>query len=402
MVTTQTTNKKLNTIEINDPNWGPPTNTNMTLIDQILGNPLAIAAVGGTTVLTSTQLQNMCIKFTGALSSDARYNLPTGVSGAFIIINATTGPWKLIIGSAGGGTTVSVPQGVSASVYVSNSGGVGGAVYINTPLSNSSADAQVLYNVNDDIVGSPELKFTIGTGLIVKRISNIADGISPVVSSHKQSVADPVVGIGGSYDMYVETAPGVDSYAMSLSATSTAISSGAESFDFELFLMNLGALVKKFVVTSNGQVSGGSVYGSWIATLAEAQALISPVNDKIMTPLRVTQMIYAHEKLLGPFAITSAGLITSPHGFSEYPQSMQLVLVCTSPEFGWGINDSLYLGPNCSASDADRINSIWADTVNCYVRYSSAAKCFAATYKTTGVATALTNSKWQMYLQATL
>ena len=155
-----TANKSMDVIGIGDPNWGGNVNNNTFLIDQIISNAAAIAALPGTNILTTAQIQNVCLKFTGALTANSRYNLPTGASGVFIIINATTGPWDLIIGSADGGTTVNVVQGSNNTVYISPLSGVGGAIFCNTPLVNTSSNGQIIFNSAGAFSGSSELIFT--------------------------------------------------------------------------------------------------------------------------------------------------------------------------------------------------------------------------------------------------
>lgn len=112
-----TTNKSLAQPANNSSSWDVPLNANFGVIDAALGSttPINVTAVSAVPVtLTSTQYQSLIIKFTGTLSNNVRYDLPSGVGGQWTVYNNTSGSYTVTIGSLGGGTTVAVTQSAKA------------------------------------------------------------------------------------------------------------------------------------------------------------------------------------------------------------------------------------------------------------------------------------------------
>lgn len=112
-----TTNKSLAQPANNSSSWDVPLNANFGVIDAALGsttsiNVTAVSAVPVT--LTSAQYQSLIIKFTGTLSNNVRYDLPSGVGGQWTVYNNTSGSYTVTLGSLGGGTTVAVTQSAKA------------------------------------------------------------------------------------------------------------------------------------------------------------------------------------------------------------------------------------------------------------------------------------------------
>ena len=116
-----TTNKNLNQPSANSTNWNVPLNENFGYIDAALGGNTVKNVTGvGTTpvVLTTAEYQNMILTFSGALSNNVEYRIPSGVGGHWIIRNGTSGDYTVTISSGrGGGTTFVAPQGFARSVY---------------------------------------------------------------------------------------------------------------------------------------------------------------------------------------------------------------------------------------------------------------------------------------------
>lgn len=96
--------------------------------------------------------------------------------------------------------------------------------------------------------------------------------------------------------------------------------------------------------------------------------------------------------------ITSGGLLTLAHGRGVVPSALACRLRCVTAEHGWAVNDEM--AAELSPSGATKINSIWADATNVYVRYSNAASCFNGGNKSTGSAEALTNANWRLIVRA--
>jgi hypothetical protein len=99
--------------------WGPPVNSNFSILDEALGGVTTINVTGVTSnvALSIAQYQPPNIVFTGTLSVSLIYFLPAGVGGLWTISNATTGAFSLSIAcSVGGARFVTLTQGGRAAV----------------------------------------------------------------------------------------------------------------------------------------------------------------------------------------------------------------------------------------------------------------------------------------------
>ena len=99
--------------------WDVPINGNSTLIDSAIGGVTSInvTSASGTIALTSTQYVARILSFTGTLTANVRYNIPSGVGGFWYVENATTGSYTLTFGNAGGGLTIVVTQGQNIFLF---------------------------------------------------------------------------------------------------------------------------------------------------------------------------------------------------------------------------------------------------------------------------------------------
>lgn len=114
-----TTNKGLNQPTIGSAGWGPPLNDNASYIDAALGGVTSISVTGVTATpvpLTISQYRNLIIKFSGVLTDNVTYQIPSGVGGQWIIENTTTGAFTLTVASLGGGTSVALVPNFSTIV----------------------------------------------------------------------------------------------------------------------------------------------------------------------------------------------------------------------------------------------------------------------------------------------
>jgi hypothetical protein len=111
-------------------NWDTPLNNNFDIIDKAFGGTVTktVTGLGGTQTLAEADYQNMNIIFSGVLSSNLIYQVPSGVGGQWMLINATSGAFTLTFRTAAAGTTVVVPQGKNiiansngTNIYYSNS-----------------------------------------------------------------------------------------------------------------------------------------------------------------------------------------------------------------------------------------------------------------------------------------
>lgn len=93
--------------------WAPPINADWDDIDTALGGTTDISVTGvaaGTYALTLTQYRPINIEWTGTLSGNLNYQIPTGVGGIWTLSNATTGSFSLSF-SIAGGNTISLQAG---------------------------------------------------------------------------------------------------------------------------------------------------------------------------------------------------------------------------------------------------------------------------------------------------
>ena len=117
-MSTTTTNLNLNEPSYNQtsPTWDQPLNNNTTILDAAFGNTTSIALTNANVTLTSTQLQVMQVKFTGAISANIIVTVPA-IGGRWSFTNATSGAYTVTIASAGAGTSVVAPQGYSTLMF---------------------------------------------------------------------------------------------------------------------------------------------------------------------------------------------------------------------------------------------------------------------------------------------
>ena len=117
-MSTTTTNLNLNEPSYNQtsPTWDQPLNNNTTILDAAFGNTTSIALTNANVTLTSTQLQVMQVKFTGAISANIIVTVPA-IGGRWTFTNSTTGAYTVTIASVGLGTIVVAPQGYSTLMF---------------------------------------------------------------------------------------------------------------------------------------------------------------------------------------------------------------------------------------------------------------------------------------------
>jgi hypothetical protein len=127
MVTTA--NKGLTEPANGDPNWDVPLNANFMTLDKALGGNTSLVVTGvlTTQTLALADYQNLILTFSGTLSANLIYQVPSGVGGTWLIYNNTSGAFTLTFRTAAAGTSVLIPTGThmlaysdGTNVYVSN------------------------------------------------------------------------------------------------------------------------------------------------------------------------------------------------------------------------------------------------------------------------------------------
>ena len=192
MTSTYSTNKAIEEPANGDyvNTWSTPVNSNFNIIDKAFGGHLIINATGvsGTTALTTTQYQNLYILFSGTLSANVNYQVPSGVGGQWVVYNGTSGAFTLTLSSGGGGSSVTITQGTRTLIV---SDGTNVTLSVNTVTSPGGADTSIQFNQSGVFGGSSNLAWNYGTNtLTVTGAANISGnvGIGTTTPSIKLSV----------------------------------------------------------------------------------------------------------------------------------------------------------------------------------------------------------------------
>ena len=268
-----TTNKDLAQPVVNSTNWDVPINANTGVIDAALGGNTAKNVTGvGTTpvVLTTAEYQKLILTFSGTLTANVTYHIPSGVGGQWIVRNATSGAFTLTIGNVAAGTSVAINQGSQRIVYSD-----GTNIRFSDDVLPAIANENVVYSSGGTLTGSAGLTYN-GTRLAVTATTAATNTATEALILDSQSSGTPAVGIGTTMSFATETADGNTETGMQISAVTTSISSGAEDFDFVLRLMAAGATAAEIArITSTGvmTLAGNNVITGRSATNTAVQPL---------------------------------------------------------------------------------------------------------------------------------
>jgi len=120
-------------------------------------------------VLTQTQYQKLIIKFTGTLTANVTYQLPSGIGGKWVLRNNATGAFTVTFASLGGGTSfVATPGFANAASDGVNTAGNFDAIAagIITMWSGSIGAIPSGWFLCDGTNGTPDLRdrFIVGAG----------------------------------------------------------------------------------------------------------------------------------------------------------------------------------------------------------------------------------------------
>ena len=167
MTSTYSTNKAIEEPANGDyvNTWSTPVNSNFNIIDTAFGGHVIINATGasGTVALTTAQYQNLYILFSGTLSANVNYQVPSGVGGQWVIYNGTSGAFTLTLSSGGGGSSVTITQGTRTLIV---SDGTNVTLSVNTVTSPGGADTSIQFNQSGVFGGSSNLAWNYGTNTL--------------------------------------------------------------------------------------------------------------------------------------------------------------------------------------------------------------------------------------------
>lgn len=181
---TSTTNLSLNlpTNGSFNNSWDVPVNANWATIDAAIGGTTAFNVVGasGTTALVEAQYGTRIWEFSGLLTANVTYQIPSGVGGFWSAVNNTTGAFTITITSAGGGTSVVLTQGYTSAIICDGTN-VGYASTV--PANNAGgANTQVQFNNGGVLAGSSSLTWN-GSALTAPTFIGVLTGNASTATS---------------------------------------------------------------------------------------------------------------------------------------------------------------------------------------------------------------------------
>lgn len=159
-----TTNKSLNQPANGSANWDVPLNANFGIIDAAMGSftYINVTGIGTSPVnLSASQYQSMGLWFSGTMSNNVTYRLPSGVGGTWVVFNNATGSYTITISSLGGGSSISLSAGSRKFI---SSDGINVFASSNDQVAGSSGAVQ--YNSSGSLAGSSNFTYD-GTNLAV-------------------------------------------------------------------------------------------------------------------------------------------------------------------------------------------------------------------------------------------
>lgn len=115
-----TTNKGLEQPAAASTNWDVPLNANFGYLDSALGGTTTKSVTGISAtpvVLTAAEYRSLILNFTGTLTANVTYQVPSGVGGEWIVSNNTTGAFTLTIDNVASGASAVIPTGSRRLVY---------------------------------------------------------------------------------------------------------------------------------------------------------------------------------------------------------------------------------------------------------------------------------------------
>ncbi|MGL4309049.1 MAG: hypothetical protein ACRCSU_01080 [Paracoccaceae bacterium] len=156
---------------------------------------------------------------------------------------------------------------------------------------------------------------------------------------------------------------------------------------------------REFVIVDESGAVGDTIYhnsSNWVR-LPKGTA-----RQKMVMNTSASAPVWADEwkQIATGQTITSAGLVTGAaitHNLGILPKAVKFLLTCTTTDAGYSVADVISVDPhNNSTATDNRFNSITLTDTLATIRLTDTANVFVTAHKTTGAATALTNSSWTL------
>lgn len=243
-----TTNKDLDQPALNSTNWDVPLNANFGVIDAALGGNTTKSVTGvGTTpvVLTTAEYQKLVLTFSGTLTANVNYRIPSGVGGQWIVRNGTSGSFTLTISSGGGGTSVVITQGTVRTVYSD-----GTNIRLTDQVGANIPDTYIVYSDGTSLVGSQNVTYD-GANLDVRRETSTGDSVTIALGLHRATSVTAAPGIGPSLAFYAENSAGTDVYGAAIAGVATDVTPASEDFKLQFRVSVNGATPAPVAEVSN-------------------------------------------------------------------------------------------------------------------------------------------------------
>lgn len=110
MTSTYTPNKNLAEPALGDTSWNTPLNSNFSILDSSLGSTAGFTLSSSDVTLSTSNIQNLRLSFTGTLLTNINVIFPAGVGGSWIVSNFTSGNYSVVLKTASSGAIVTLTQ----------------------------------------------------------------------------------------------------------------------------------------------------------------------------------------------------------------------------------------------------------------------------------------------------
>ena len=270
--------------------WDVPENYNEAALDLILGGTasVSVTSASGTVALTADKYQPLALRFTGTLTANVTYTVPSGVGGTWVVRNETTGSYTITLQSltSGASSTFVVPQD-NLPYSVTCIAVSGGGFYISALADGSVSTAKIV----DLAVTTAKLaNYSISnTKLLPSTVTSLSANSSLVAADElsfydSSSVVTPSsIVVTGASSPYTATVTTASAHGLS-TGTSITVSNatGNTSVNGVFSITSTGSTTFTYSVTSSGTVTGTPVYianpGLKKITFANLQAQLVPTG----------------------------------------------------------------------------------------------------------------------------